>query len=438
MSRSNIKYIIATVVVGLGLVAPAPAMAAVNPDLASAAAAGIQYLAHNQLANGSISGLGGESEWSVEAIQADGQKASDFAYGGTSLLDFLKTDSPAPGTATTTLERKIIAIAAAGQDPASFGGVNYEALLEAQHASGQIGDPTLLNDDIFGIIAIDAAHDTSLMSEAQDSLNYLMAHQGTDGGFSYTTDSCAWCGSDNNDTAAAIIAMYAASDLGLTRAGLDTAKTQALAYLLSTQQADGGFAYDQVSPSDGSSTAWSLMALNATGDSVATSATSARNWLMQNQNADGGFSFAAYGTTTSDTYTTANAVIALLGTTWLMRPTPIAVGSQPPQLSGGSGGGTTQQSSPASSGSATAASAAPVIADSAVQTPTDTTGTPSDASNDASRVKAASIVVPRKTGKQPEHNGASHAYSVYAAAALGLAALIWFVLESRKGSRGNI
>jgi hypothetical protein len=432
MYKLSIKRLAAAAAMAAVLVLPAPALAAVNPDPASAAAAGIQYLAAHQQADGSISGFGGESEWSVEAVQAGGQQAAGFAHGGASLLDFVKNDAPGPTTSATTIERKIIAIAAAGQNPADFGGVNYLALLGAQHGSGQIGDPTLLNDDIFGLIAIDAAHASSLTPGAQDALDYLLAHQGADGGFSYTTTSCVYCGEDNNDTAAALIALYAAADIGLTHSGLDAARSAALTFLLGTQQTDGGFGYDQFSPSDGSSTSWSLMALNTLGGTVS-SAAQARDWLLNNQNPDGGFSFAAYGTVDSDTSTTAHAVTALLGTTWLLRPAPLGIGILSAPAAGGSGGGTAATGSQAPTAPVSIVSTTTSPATTGADGPTDDAsngGQPDDAGT-GPQVKGADTTRHDDSQKSASATSRSHA-GLYAAGVLALVALIWFMLESRK------
>jgi hypothetical protein len=421
-------------IAGLLLVMPLPALADVSQTPQAAASAGLQYLAANQNSDGSISGFGGESEWTVEAIEAAGQNPSTFANGGSSLLDFIKTDVPAAGAPVTTLERNIIAIAAAGQDPTNFGDVNYEALLESQHVDGQIGDPTLLNDDMFGIIAIDAAHATALQAEAQGALNYLLANQDADGGFSYTTTPGT--GSDNNDTAAAIIAMYAAQDLGLTASNLAAAQNSALTYLLGTQQTDGGFAYDNFSPSDGDSTAWSLMALNTIGNSVAAQAEQARDWLLQDQNADGGFSYDAYGVTNSDTYTTANAVIALLGSTWLLRPAPLDLNSQSSGTTDSQAPASTSPSpaAPASSPSTTQPTNSVLAASNAAPTTTlaaaDTT--PAAASPvTASVTTPASSPTPNKKAVHPFATTAKKApaYTLYGAGVLILVALVWLVLE---------
>lgn len=449
MSRISIRQLIAVTIGSFLIAMPLPALAAANPDAQSAAAGGIHYLSGQQQSNGSISGFSGVSDWSAEAVEASGQKASVFTQGGASLLDFLKTETPTSTSSATAIERKIIAIAATGASITDFGGVNYDTRLTSQHTGGQIGDPTLLNDDIFGVIAIDAAHATQMRSMAQDGLDYLLAHQSADGGFSYTTDTCAWCGSDNNDTAAALVAIYAAEHLGLVPSdlavNLTAAKTRALTYLLNTQSTDGGFSYDGFSSSDGSSTAWSLMALNTIGSSVSAQALLARNWLIQNQNSDGGFSYAAYGSTDSDTSTTAHAVIALLGSTWLLRPASTgAVVSQPqpavitqpssPSPTGSTSGNSSPNNSQTNNPTAAATTSGSDPASATLTQPDDTTG-------NTTRVDAES------TTDQPENKFNDPAaiktdkthtsYAVYSVALLGIVAFIWFVLESRQSKRSR-
>ncbi len=407
------------------LALPASAAAVTDQAVQSAAQAGVDYLANNQNADGSIAGYGGESDWSAVAIEASGQNSSSISSGGASLADFLAADTPTGGTPATAIERKIIAVSAIGGDSANFGGVNYADLLSTQHVDNQIGSPTLLNDDIFGVIAIASSGETDLSEAAQDGLNYFLSHQNSDGGFSYTTESCAYCGSDSNDTAAAIIAMYAAEKLALTFSNT-AAKGSALIYLLSTQQADGGFGYDIYSPSDGSSTAWGLMALNTIGEAVSAQAKLAREWLLNNQNSDGGFSFGAYGITASDTFTTAHAVTALLGSTWLLSPTPLSV----QQPAAGMGGG---------QNTSTASSSAPTISTVSSST-TQSKPSRSDAGL-GQKAAAASLLASADIGKKSislEQTSNNSPWAKYAASSLlVLGAVSWFVLESRKARGVN-
>lgn len=416
--------ILCGVVLAASVVLSASARAASDQEIQIAAQAGAQYLSDNQNPDGSISGYGGESDWSAVAIEASGQAASDINASGQSLADFLESDAPTAATPATSIERKIIAVSAIGGDTSSFGGVNYDELLLAQHTENQIGSATLLNDDIFGVIAVDASGNPSLNHMAQDGLNYFLSHQNSDGGFSYTTDTCAYCGSDSNDTAAAIIAIYAAENLGLT-VNNSAAKGAALVYLLSTQLADGGFGYDIYSPSDGSSTAWALMALNTIGKSVAVQASQARDWLLRNQNADGGFSFGAYGISASDTFTTAHAITALLGSTWLLSPTPLAVEPS----AGGKGGEqpvSVQSDTPSINMNATVTT---------ISTSSENDGTSAPQQSPA----AVALAISDSDNEPPSLKAtASNITAKYAAVTLlVLVAVSWFVLESRKAKEVN-
>lgn len=307
----------------LALQVPATALAATDEEAFAAAQAGTGYLADNQNDDGSIAGFGGETDWTIIAVEASGADADELENGsGVTAVNFIETEVPADGT---DVARKMLAIASTEGDSTDFGGTDYNALLASLYDDQQFDAATLLNDDMFAIMAISKTDDPELYALAQKSLDFLIANQEADGGFSYTTVECDFfCGTDSNDTAAAIIAFKAAGEIGLTHDDLETAEAAALVYLLSTQQADGGFAYDTFAGvSDGSSTSWALMALNAIGAGVETQATAARDWLLANQNDDGGFSYGAFGITASDTFTTAHAVTALLGTTWLLDPAPL-------------------------------------------------------------------------------------------------------------------
>lgn len=279
---------------------------------------GLAFLQTKQDSAGKISGYGGESQWAAIAFAASGVDVATVKNPSVSLKDYLLSDKPASGSAATEWERRILAIVAIGDDPSNFSGVNYVQNLESLSNNNQIGDTTLLNDDIFGLLALTASGSLTGQTTKQSELTFIIQHQGSDHGFSWTTDtSCAWCGSDSNDTAAALQALQAAKDNSLTDPNLDSAIESAKAYLLSLQKSDGGFGYDAYSDSDGSSTAWALMALNSLGLKDSPEAQQARAWLIANQETDGGFHWmSGYS---SDTYTTSHAVIALQGKSWLLQ-----------------------------------------------------------------------------------------------------------------------
>ncbi len=423
ISKKLIPSLILTILVMVLI--PLPASAATDAEVVAATDDAAEYLADNQNNDGSISGFGGETDWTVVAITAKGEDPAEFdSSTGNSTVDYMKDNVTPDSALATDVERRIIAIDAAGQDTKNFDGVDYNAKLAAYHNNNQIGDVTLLNDDIFGVIAIGATDDDSLLAMAQDGYDYFLAHQKPDGGFSYTTATCDFfCGSDSNDTAAAIIAIYAGEDMNLTHTDLQEIKDKAIAYLLSTQKPDGGFGYDTISPSDGSSTSWALMALNVIGDSVLNQALSARNWLLANQNSDGGFSFGAYGVTSSDTYTTAHAIIALQGTTWLLNPAPITATATPtPTSNEGDPEDTQTKSETASTSSSSNSNQGQVLA---------ATTTDKNSPNQDNKASGGNIGASAAT-EESTGGGNGISYSLYGLAALFFIAAGWFVIQSRQ------
>lgn len=386
--------------------------------------AAVDYQESQQQADGSLGGFGGETEWQVIANVAYEQSTDQKLTSTDELVNSLKDDVLDSSTTTTEVEKKILAIEAAGQDSSNFGGKDYKTELTNRHNNQQLGETALLNDDYFGLMAINSMKATDMSTVASDSLNYIIANQGSDGGFAYGV-GCAYCTSDSNDTAAAILALYAAQDLGLTHANLSTCRESAINYLLSTQKADGGFGYDVYSDADGSSTAWSLMALNRIGTSVATQATAARAWLLSNQNPDGGFAYGLWGITNSDTYTTAHSMIALLGTSWDLAPAPFVLVVQPTVSP------ITQTNSSAPSARAQARNSGSQTV-SAVSAGMATSLTPVSVTSVSEQVGATNHIPDQSNKKlNSSNNNDNLNMQIFGILGLILAAGMWFVLTKR-------
>jgi hypothetical protein len=276
------------------------------------------YLQSKQDNTGKMTGFGGESQWAAIAFATSTIDIAAIKNPDISLKDYLLSDIPSPTAPATEWERRILAIVATENDPSNFGGLNYVDTLQKMAKENQLGDPALLNDDIFGLLALIASGNLADTKIKENSLAFMISHQASDGGFSWSADSsCAWCGSDGNDTAAALQALQAAKKTGMTHTDLDAAIEKAKTYLLSTQKADGGFGYDTFSDADGSSTAWAVMALNALDLVSSPEAQKALSWLKSNQEADGGFHWMVG--TGSDTSTTSHAIIALSGKSWILK-----------------------------------------------------------------------------------------------------------------------
>lgn len=182
--------------------------------------------------------------WSVMALRAAGQSTNANGLSADNLVS------------ATDIERVILGAVAGYGDPYNFKSHNLVAELDAKRNNKQIGDAKLLNDDIFGILAYVAAGVPNGDSRIQDSKQYLLNNQNSDGGFAYATGFR----SDSNMTAMALIA--------LMRAGVNPQHAtiqNALVYLHDLQNSDGGFGLSKGEPSDAGSTAWVISALQTAG-----------------------------------------------------------------------------------------------------------------------------------------------------------------------------
>lgn len=233
-------------------------------------------------------------EWSVMALAAAG------ALDGVN-LDFLKT--PIATGRTTDYEKRILAIAAAGQNPASFGQENFVAKLKEGFDGTQIGDPQLLNDDIFGILALAAAGEGN-GSIAAAGKTFLLQNQNPDGGWGYAPN----IEPDSNDTAMAVSALLAA---GVSSS--DQAVSRALNYLAALKRDDGGYSYDNSGfGSDSASTSWVAAALRKAGRTVPAASAA---YLEGLQLTDGSFKWQVTDSSGSPIMT-AYALITLAGGTY--------------------------------------------------------------------------------------------------------------------------
>lgn len=304
------------------------------------------FLKSKQDSTGKITtGFSAPSQWSAIAFAINGIDASTVKSTDKSLKDFLLTDIPSEPSSATDWENRILAIVAIGEDPTNFGGVNYVQKLEGFYNNSQIGDTCSLNDDVFGLLALIASGSTSTTQIKQDTLNFLIQKQDfSDGGFGFSAPGCSWYSTSADMTGAAIVALQAAKDNGLADTGLDDAITKAKNYLLSNQDSDGGFGY--YGSSDADTTGWVLIGFNTLGLQESTPSAQAKSWLLNQQSTqDGGFQAFDYGSNTfvSNATTTAQAIIALSGKSWVIRiftpstnspsPTPTATPSAKPTAS---------------------------------------------------------------------------------------------------------
>jgi hypothetical protein len=212
---------------------------------------------------------------------------------------------------TNDYAKTILALAAAGKDPTTFGKIDYVAKLKTYYNNNQMGDATLLNDDIWSLLAFASIKKVN-SAEALAAKNFLLSHQNTDGGWGYDLNG----GSNTNDTAAAIMALVESNV-----SANDAVIAKALVYLKSLQNTDGGFPYNPAwgTDSDSGSDAWIICALRKIGQDPASWTISDADGNTHNpltnlqslQDVDGGFWWIAGASEWNNKSMTPYAVVAL-------------------------------------------------------------------------------------------------------------------------------
>lgn len=227
------------------------------------------------------------------------------AAGETPNVDHLK--SVQSGTAIA-IEAPILAIAAAGENPRTFPNTDLVAALLAEFDGTQIGDPALLNDDIFGALALVSAGEPVSSAAVTGSRQFILAHQNADGGWSWGVGA----GSDIDMTAMAASSLLAA---GVPKT--DAAMLNAIAYLKAAQNEDGGFPSSPGGESNAASDAWVISFIRALQENPATWVSGGNNPVLHLQALQKTDGFYAHTTDTTETgFTpteTAYALIALSG-----------------------------------------------------------------------------------------------------------------------------
>ncbi len=296
---------------------PLPARAQNDPGSRA-----LRYLASQQSA---LTGAepAGFSAYDTSELYAIGAAAAGYDpnalrnSAGPSVIDYLKTNALPATVDGGNTGRLLLAAVAARQSLAPFGTVYLVSKLNSFYAGG-FYQANSAQGQALAILGLKAAG----QAVPQLAIDVVKKAQDADGGWDYllvANDPNAATNfdtSDTNSTAFALMALAAVGDHSLD--------TSALAWLRTQQQPDGGFAY-QGSPSDPDSTALVLQALVATGQNLAgcrfnQSGNTPLTYLVSTQDASGGY----LGYSGIDPGTTAMAVAGVLGQAF---PVTFAYGS---------------------------------------------------------------------------------------------------------------
>jgi energy-coupling factor transport system substrate-specific component len=298
-------------VLGTGLaVAPRASAASLAPELS--------YLASAQNGDGGFGGTSGQGSselytaWTAMGLAAAGRDPASVRRDGRSVLDSLRGEVPTlQGVGDE--ERTILAAHAGGASAYSFAGHDLVAeMLRARESNDSFDNQ--VNLTAFAIFALRAVGHSAGYGAIREAAGWIERQQNSDGGFAFGMRGSP---SDVDDTGTVLQALV---DAGAhdTRV-LDAAA----AYLIRSQNLDGGFPQQYGGESNAQSTAWAVQGLIAAGRSPASvrrRGSRSPVGYLESLLAPGGS--IRYSRTSSQTpvWVTAEALIALAGKTFPVGP----------------------------------------------------------------------------------------------------------------------
>lgn len=230
------------------------------------------------------------------AVSSTGRDANAWKKANASVIDYLASqksvlsDPAKLNDNTAKIAQLVMVLVASGNNPRAFAGEDWVALLKSTQngTTGAFGSSFIQHP--WAMMAIKAAGDAI----PGNAVTYLTDNQEGDGGFGFNGKGS---GSDTNSTALGLEALAAAGWAPST-----TAIQQALAYLHTQQNDDGGFPWSKVfswgKDSDASSTSWVIQGLIAAGEDPQGSGWTKNgqtpvDYLISMQNANGAFGYQA-------------------------------------------------------------------------------------------------------------------------------------------------
>jgi hypothetical protein len=227
------------VVLAAAALLAAPVQAYVTPAQAQHAAdRGAGWFEAQQEEGGSLG-----ADWAMTALAAAGLNAADVrtSLAAASAQDFYlgEWQATGPGGAATDAERGVLTGIPGGIQPSRLAAgtetvkSNLVARITELFDGTQIGDPGLLNDDIFGVLALHQAGAPPVL--LQQIVDYLRGKQLPDGGWTWNTSPGAIA---DTDMTGSVVAAFCAAGVAPGDPDLD----EALALLHGLQDpATGGF-----------------------------------------------------------------------------------------------------------------------------------------------------------------------------------------------------
>ncbi|MDO8663684.1 MAG: prenyltransferase/squalene oxidase repeat-containing protein [Candidatus Wildermuthbacteria bacterium] len=251
----------------------------------------LQFLSARQKANGSF-GASLYTDWAAIALAV-----GPDSLNKDKITAYLKS-APNDSVSVTDYERHAMALMSLGINPYSGADTNYIQKIVDSFDGAQIGDSSIVNDDIFAIFPLIKSGYSEVDAIIQKVIAFILQKQRPDGSWEGGVDM----------TAAAVQSLALVPQVP----GVYQAKANARDYLSRSQQSGGGF------NSSSFSTSWALQAIAALSESPLSwqkNNNTPGDYLYSFQQSDGGIE-----PLTSDENTrvwaTAYAVPAALGKPW--------------------------------------------------------------------------------------------------------------------------
>lgn len=279
----------------------------------------LNYLRSIQRSDGCISDFA-TSSWAVMAIAAAGEDPHNWRVNSCpSIVDYLIANRGMLDlTKASEVERFMLSMTAADEDPRNVNGTNYVEILKNHFVNGQIGNEAWLFDDFWGVLALISAGEAANSTVIKETVGFIKENQNTDEGWGWAVG----VGSDVDDTAAAIMALTSAGEHNSTKVILN-----ALQYLKKNQQSDGGFPSWGVTNS--ASDSWAIGAICSVGQNPAewqVNGTSVIDHLLSLQNVVGSFNWTKTDTEwVNRALMTSYAVVALSSRQYPVNGLPIYI-----------------------------------------------------------------------------------------------------------------
>ena len=167
----------------------------------------LNFLHSSQGQDGNISGFD-LSQWAVMGIAAAGEDPREWKKdeGSPSIIDYLEANAHSLDKETATdVEKWILAIVAGNENPYSFADEDWVEVLLLLENDGQLGDPELLTDDYWGIMALVSAGVSLDHTAIVNSSEFMLSQQGDNGGWGMGPGAPE----DADSTSAALMALSA-------------------------------------------------------------------------------------------------------------------------------------------------------------------------------------------------------------------------------------